>query len=85
MIKHDMIRKYGNDDVQNNRKQKSSKKRMVVWREYNRFDDIVEDDNEEESDKDGEGFDRGDAAAAALLDLLVDEEGNYSSYEGESE
>ena len=58
---------------------------MVVSREYNRLDDIVEDDNEEESDKDVEGLDRGDAAAAALLDLLVDEEGNHSSYEGESE
>ena len=58
---------------------------MVVWREYNRFDDIVEDGNEEESDKDGEGVDRGDAAAAALLDILVDKERSYSSYEGESE
>ena len=58
---------------------------MVVSREYNRLDDIVEDDNEEESDKDGEGVDRGDAAAAALIDLLVDEEVDYSSYEGESE
>ena len=58
---------------------------MMVPREYNRLDDIVEDENEEESDKYGEGFDRGDAAAAALLDLLVDNEGNYSSYDGESE
>ena len=33
MIKHDMIQKYGIDDVQNNRKQKGSKKRMVVSRE----------------------------------------------------
>ena len=57
---------------------------MVVSRKYNRLDDIVEDDNEEESEKDGECVDRGDAAAAALLDLLVDEEGNYSRYEGES-
>ena len=85
MIKHDMIRKYGNDDVQNNRKQKSSKNRMVVSREYNRLDAIVEDDNEEESDEDGEGVDRGDSAAAALLDLLVDEEVDDSRYEGESE
>ena len=58
---------------------------MVVSREYNRLDDIIEDDNEEESDKYGEGVDRGDAADAALLDLLVDEEVDYSSYEGESE
>ena len=58
---------------------------MVVSREYNRLDDIVEDDNEYESDKDGEGINRGNAAADALLDLLVYEEGNYSSYEGESE
>ena len=58
---------------------------MVVPREYNRLDDIVEDENEEESDKDGKGVDRGDDAAADLLDLLVDEEVNYSSYEGESE
>ena len=85
MIKHDMIRKYVTDDVQNNRKQKGSKNRMVLSREHNRLDDIVEDDNEEESDKDGEGVDRGDAAAAALLDLLVDQEVDYSSYEGESE
>ena len=85
MIKHDMIQKYGTDDVQNNRKQKGSKNRMVVSREYNRLDDIVEDDNEEESDKDGEGVESGDAAASALLDLLVDEEVDYSSYEGESE
>ena len=35
-----------------------------------------EDDNEEKSDKDGEGVDRGDAAAVALLELLVDKEGN---------
>ena len=58
---------------------------MVLSKEYNQLDDIVEDDNEEESDKDGEGIDRGDAGAAALLDILVDEEGNYSSYEGEIE
>ena len=58
---------------------------MVVLREYNRLDYIVEDDNEEESDKDGECVDGGDAAADALLDLLVDKERNYSSYEGESE
>ena len=56
----------------------------MVSREYKRLDDIVEDDNDEESDKDGEDVDRGDAAAAALLDLLVYEEGKYSSYEGES-
>ena len=73
MIKHDMIPKYGNDDVQNNQKQKGIKNRMVVSREYNWFDDIVEDDNEGESDKDGEGVDRGDAAAVALFDLLADE------------
>ena len=30
VIKHDMIRKYGTDDVQNNRNQKVSKNRMVV-------------------------------------------------------
>ena len=59
MIKHDMIRKYGTDDVQNNRKQKGSKNRMVVSREYNRLDDIVETDNEEEGDKYCEGVDRG--------------------------
>ena len=40
---------------------------------------------EEQSDKDGEGVDCGDADSAALLDLLVDEEGNYSSYEGTRE
>ena len=85
MIKHDMIRKYVTDNFQNNRKQKGSKNQMVISREYNRLDSIVEGDNEEESDKDGEGVDRGDAAAAALLDILVDEEENYSSYEGESE
>ena len=85
MIKHNIIRKYGTDDVQNNRKQKGSKNRMVVSREYNRLDDIVEDDNEEKSEKDSEDVNRGDAAAAALLDLLVDEEVDYSSYEGESE
>ena len=85
MITHDMIRKYGTDYVQNNQKQKGSKNRMVVSREYNRLDDIVKDENEEESDKDGEGVDRGDAAAATLLDLLVDEDVDYSSYEGESE
>ena len=55
MIKHNMIRKYGTDDVQNNRKQKGKKNRMVVSREYNRLDDIVEYDKEEESDKEGEG------------------------------
>ena len=76
MIKHDMIQKYGTDNVQNNRKQKGSKNRMVVSREYNWLDDIVEDDNEEESDKDGEGINRGNAAADALLDLLVYEEVN---------
>ena len=85
MIKHDMIQKYGTDDVQNNRKQKGSKNRMVVSREYNRIYEIVEDDNEEESDKDGEGVDRGDAAAAALLGLMVHKEVDYSSYEGKSE
>ena len=58
---------------------------MVVSREYNLLDDIIEDDNEEESDKDGEGVESGDAAAVALLDLLVDEEVDYSSYEGKSE
>ena len=58
---------------------------MVVSREYNRLDDILEDDNEEESEKDGECFHRGDAAAADLIYLLVDKEVNYSSYEGESE
>ena len=85
MIKSDMIRKCGTYDVQNNRKQKGSKNRMVVSKEYNRLDNIVEDDNEEESYKDSEGVNRGDAAAASLLDILVDEEGNYSRYEGESE
>ena len=49
---------------------------MLVSRECNRLDDILEYENEEDSDKDGEGVDRGDAAAAALIDLLVDEEGN---------
>ena len=44
---------------------------MVVLREYNRLDDIVEYDNEEESDKYGEGVNRGDAAAAVLLDMLI--------------
>ena len=85
MIKHDIIRKYRTDNVHNNRKQKGNKNRMVVSREYNRLDDIVEDENEEESDKDGEGVDRGDAAAATLLDMLVDEKGNYSSYEDKSD
>ena len=32
MIKHDIIRKYRTDDVQNNQKQKVSKNRMVVSR-----------------------------------------------------
>ena len=59
MIKHDIIRNYGTGDVQNNQKQKVSKNRMVVSREYNRLDDIVEDDNEEDSDKYCEGVDRG--------------------------
>ena len=39
--------------------------------EYNRLDDIVEDDNEEESDKGGKGVDRGDAAAAALITVAM--------------
>ena len=39
MIKHDMIRKYRTDDVQNNRNQKGSKNQMVVSREHNRLDD----------------------------------------------
>ena len=47
MIKHDMILNYGTDFVQNNWKQKGSKNRSVVSREYNWLDDIVEDDNEE--------------------------------------
>ena len=85
MVKHDMNRKHGTDDVQKNRKQKGSKNQMLVSRKYNRLDDIVEYYNEEESNKDGEGVDRGDAASASLLDLLVDEEGNYSSYQGKSE
>ena len=58
---------------------------MLVSREYNRLDDIVEDDNKEKSDKDCEGVNSGDTAAATLLDLLVDKEGNYSSSEGKSE
>ena len=75
MINHDMIRKYGIDNVQNNRKKKESKNRTVVSREYSRLDDIVEDENEEESEKDGKGVARGDAAAA-LIDLMLDKEGN---------
>ena len=63
MIKHDIIRNYGTDNVHNNRQKKGSKNQTVVSREYNRLDDIVEDENEEESDKDGKGVDRGDAAA----------------------
>ena len=82
MIKHDMIRKYRTYDVQNNRKQKGSKNRMVVSREYRRLDDIVEYDNEVESDKDGEGVDCGDSADVARLDLLVEKEVDYSIYEG---
>ena len=85
MIKHDMIQKYGTGDVQNNQNQKGSKNLMVVSREYHRLDNIVEDDNEEDDDKDGEGVNLGDAAAAALLDMLVDKEVDDSIYEGESE